>query len=354
LEEKEYIVSLALKGLKEVINNKYRYDIPQSCILLNEQYKIDNNSFRTFLQECCIDRVPGAKIEDTNCTKGKIHRVYKQWFRDNYRGNFYESTSEIKKILENMDKYHIIKTNNGNEYYKDFTLKEEIQREYKDILGILDIPAVEIPKPEDIDLEDEDYEEISVEERVVGIEKKVNIILIVVILTCLFSLLSMIFAINGGNGDTSYGESQGNDTTIADDYSYDTSAFKEISASDIKSESKNETIVVWLGRQGCSYCAAYAPQIKQVAEEYKITVRYIDFAKIIDFSTNPPTVSDNTAYNLITDLEGNGEWKGFGEEAMQGTPNTLIIKNNVIVGGVNGYSKAESIRSAFEAAGIKK
>ncbi len=207
---------------------------------------------------------------------------------------------------------------------------------------------------EDIDLEDEDYEEISVEERVVGIEKKVNIILIVVILTCLFSLLSMIFAINGGNGDTSYGESQGNDTTIADDYSYDTSAFKEISASDIKSESKNETIVVWLGRQGCSYCAAYAPQIKQVAEEYKITVRYIDFAKIIDFSTNPPTVSDNTAYNLITDLEGNGEWKGFGEEAMQGTPNTLIIKNNVIVGGVNGYSKAESIRSAFEAAGIKK
>jgi len=158
LEEKEYIVSLALKGLKEVINNKYRYDIPQSCILLNEQYKIDNNSFRTFLQECCINRVPGAKIEDTNCTKGKIHRVYKQWFRDNYRGNFYESTSEIKKILENMDKYHIIKTNNGNEYYKDFTLKEEIQREYKDILGILDIPAVEIPKPEDIDLEDDAFD----------------------------------------------------------------------------------------------------------------------------------------------------------------------------------------------------
>ncbi len=55
-----------------------------------------------------------------------------------------------------MDKYHIIKTNNGNEYYKDFTLKEEIQREYKDILGILDIPAVEIPKPEDIGLEDDD------------------------------------------------------------------------------------------------------------------------------------------------------------------------------------------------------
>ncbi len=156
LEEKEYIVSLALKGLKEVIDNKYRYDIPQSCILLNEQYKIDNNSFRTFLQECCIDRVPGAKIEDTNCTKGKIHKVYKQWYKDNYRGGFYETTSEIKKILENMDKYHIIKTNNGNEYYKDFTLKEEIQREYKDLLGILDIPPVETIKPEDVGLEDMD------------------------------------------------------------------------------------------------------------------------------------------------------------------------------------------------------
>ena len=62
--------------------------------------KLITIALEPFLQECCIDRVPGAKIEDTNCTKGKIHRVYKQWFRDNYRGNFYESTSEIKKILE--------------------------------------------------------------------------------------------------------------------------------------------------------------------------------------------------------------------------------------------------------------
>lgn len=206
---------------------------------------------------------------------------------------------------------------------------------------------------EDIDLEDEDYEEVSVEERVVGIEKKVNIILIVVILTCLFSLLSMIFAINGGNGETR-GGSQGDDTVVASDHSYDTSAFKEISASDIKSESKNNTIVVLIGRQGCSYCAAYAPYITQVAEEYDITVRYIDFAKIVDFTTSTPTISDSTAYNLISNLEGSGEWAGFGEEAMQGTPNTLIIKNNVIIGGVNGYNQPEAIRSAFDAAGLKK
>lgn len=156
LEEKEYIISLAIKELLNTIENGYQYDIPQSCMDLNEEYKVENNSFRTFLDECCEDRIPGAKIEDTNCTKGKLHKVYKEWYKDNYRGANYETTSEIRKVLENLDKYHITKTNNGNEYYTDFTLKDEIRREYKSILGIVDTPPVETIKPEDVGLEDMD------------------------------------------------------------------------------------------------------------------------------------------------------------------------------------------------------
>lgn len=134
MQEKDYIISLAIDGLKQVISNGYRYDIPESCILLNEEYKDENSSFRKFLKECCIPRVKGEKIPDDNCTKGKIHKVYKQWYRENYRGNGCETTSEIKRLLESMGKYHVVSANKGNEYYADFTLNEKTKKEYADII----------------------------------------------------------------------------------------------------------------------------------------------------------------------------------------------------------------------------
>lgn len=134
MSEKDYIVSLAIKGLKQVIQNGYKYDIPESCKLLNDNYKDENSSFRTFLKECCISRIKGEKIPDDNCTKGKIHKVYKQWYRDNYRGYHYDSTGEIRKLLESLGKYNIVSANKGNEYYADFTLNEKTKKEYEDIL----------------------------------------------------------------------------------------------------------------------------------------------------------------------------------------------------------------------------
>lgn len=133
LEEKDYIISLAIKELLEVIKNGYRYNIPESCNKLNEKYKDDNNSFRTFLNECCTTRNPKEKITD-HCTKGKIYKVYKAWYRDNFRGEHFSTTSEVKTILQNLGKYDVVMANRGNEYYRDITLTERIQKEYSNIL----------------------------------------------------------------------------------------------------------------------------------------------------------------------------------------------------------------------------
>lgn len=147
LEEKDYIVSLAIKELFNTINNDYKYDISDSCKQLNEEYKIENNSFRTFLETCCIDR-KGKKIEDTNCTKGKIHNVYQAWYKDTHRGLHYETAQEIRKLLESLGKYNVVTSNNGNEYYVDFTLKDTIKREYSHILGFSSSEPIDIPIPE--------------------------------------------------------------------------------------------------------------------------------------------------------------------------------------------------------------
>ncbi len=129
LEEKEYIVSLAIKGLKQVINNGYRYNIPKSCRLLNTDYQIENNSFLSFMQECVIDRPNPDKIEDS-CTTKLFYDVYKEWCKDNNNG-YKETKQQVKKILVKMGKGETKKTNGGNTYYKAITLSQEAKRDYE-------------------------------------------------------------------------------------------------------------------------------------------------------------------------------------------------------------------------------
>jgi len=195
---------------------------------------------------------------------------------------------------------------------------------------------------------EEDYEEIPTEERIINIEKKLNIVIVLLAITLILTICSVVVAINNKGTENNTANTNETDENSG---TYDTSAFKEISASDIKSESKNETIVVLVGRQGCGYCAAFVPIITEVAEKHGITVRYIDFAKIVD--VNAGVITDSEAYDTISKLEGTGTWAKFGETAMTGTPNTMIIKNNKIISGINGYNEADAVEEAFKEAGIK-
>lgn len=195
---------------------------------------------------------------------------------------------------------------------------------------------------------EEEFEELSTDDRIINIEKRVNIILILCIVILFFSLCSMVYVINYGSEKTT-DDSQ---TTSEESYTYDTSAFKEITAADIKSESKGKTIVVVIARQGCYYCSQYMPIIASVAESYDVTVEYIDFAKIVDFTVANPYVSDKDAYDTIANLSAETGWENFGETAVAGTPNTLFIKDNKIIYGINGAQDESTVKAAFKAAGL--
>lgn len=131
LEEKEYIVSLAIKGLKQVIDNDYKYTVPDSCKGLNEDYQVENHSFLAFMDECVIDRKPYGKITD-DCTTAKLYKVYEAWTRDNNNG--YKATKrEVNKILDEKGKGAIKKTNGGYTYYEAITLSKEAKRDYENI-----------------------------------------------------------------------------------------------------------------------------------------------------------------------------------------------------------------------------
>lgn len=195
-----------------------------------------------------------------------------------------------------------------------------------------------IEKDNDYDYEEENF---TVEERIINIEKKVKASFWLNIITTVLIVFLLILLLGGGNASsTGTGESTGTDTQGQS--GYDTSSFNAIYPEDIASLSKKKTIVVWIGFQGCGYCQAYAPLLAQVTKEYGITANYIDISTITE-----------EQMNSVMSLTGKGEWANFAA-TFTGTPFTLIIKDNKVVGGIGGYTEAANIAKAFDAAGIKK
>lgn len=197
-----------------------------------------------------------------------------------------------------------------------------------------------------------DYEEVTMEERIANIEKKANASFWLNIVIVILVLISLVFSMGGSKGTTTYGDNQ--DTGSTETVTYDTSKFNKINPSDIEALSKGKTIVVWVGRQSCGYCAQYAPYMEEATEEYGITANYIDLASMIDFSTEQAYITDADEFDTLSSLSGKGEWETFAYDNVGGTPLTLIIKDNKVIGGLSGYTDTEGITAAFKAAGLKK
>ena len=130
--EREYIVQLALKELKKAIANNYSFIIPDEMIQATEQYKIDNDSFLRFLEECTMDR-PFDKVTD-DCDKKRLYDVYKAWCDDNNNG-YCESKKNVKDKLQEM-KMDDEKKVMGTRYYSKFTLTLDAKQEYKHVYGV--------------------------------------------------------------------------------------------------------------------------------------------------------------------------------------------------------------------------
>ena len=123
---------------------------------------------------------------------------------------------------------------------------------------------------------------------------------------------------------------------------YDASLFNEITVKDIPKLSKGKTIVVWLGNPGCGYCGGYAPLLNEVAKEYDLDINYID-----------TSIMSLEEEDIVKKMEGKDEFKDFAS-SYNGVPFTMIIKNNKIVGGLNGFNEKDAIINAFKLSGLVK
>ena len=166
---------------------------------------------------------------------------------------------------------------------------------------------------EDNNEEDFSFEELTMEERIIGIEKKVNTMFVLTIIIAIISLITLITNFNTVSSDTN------TDTSTETSGGYSTEDFVKTTAHELESLSKNKSIVVWIGRQGCGYCTQYVPTITSVGKK------------------------------LGTDDENSTIMEEFGA-----TPMTLVIKNNKIIGSFTGALPEEDVLSTLKAEGFKE
>lgn len=172
---------------------------------------------------------------------------------------------------------------------------------------------------------------------------RIIVVLLAVILIVLTIGVSKLYTNSDTTAKTSTEESKYNTD-------YDVSMFKEIKASEISKETKGKLSVVYVGRETCSWCAAFLPNLWQAQEDYGYTTLYIDIAKIIDFENN--SIKDEDAYNIMMSLTGDN-YDEYMEENFGATPMILIMKDNKIVNAQTGYSEYDAFKTILNDAGIK-
>lgn len=132
--ERNGIVYKAVNALQRVIANGYRFSEPDSVSLAREKYMSENNTVFSFYEECMCEW-PNGKI-NKHCTTGRIYKVYQGWCRENNNG-FAKTAKEFRETIASYlgaDYATITTRQNGNTYYKDYSLtseaKEQFSREY--------------------------------------------------------------------------------------------------------------------------------------------------------------------------------------------------------------------------------
>lgn len=95
---------------------------------------------------------------------------------------------------------------------------------------------------------------------------------------------------------------------------------------------QDELSIIYIARPGCSFCQQQQPIVKQIMQEYDITVNYL----------NTDDMTQDEADELINSYDVFEGGKNFG------TPTILLVQKNKIIDSVIGYTEKTSLLSFFE------
>jgi len=107
-------------------------------------------------------------------------------------------------------------------------------------------------------------------------------------------------------------------------------------------EDKDTNIVV-IGQTTCSHCIAIKPALNSVAEDYDLTINYLNLTEL-------GTTETEDFYASLEEIEYDNP--DFVNEGKFGTPLTLIIKNGKMVDYISGQRTISQLVREFTKAGL--
>ena len=126
-KEKNSIINLSLQHLRKLIDNKFKFVLPEDTISRLKVYKTRNNTLLSFIEECCDVNLEGFDNKD-RLLKSDFKKAYYRWCDLNNCTKGKLKLNDIDETLEIKfdEKYIIIR---GYKYMKNIRIREEAKNE---------------------------------------------------------------------------------------------------------------------------------------------------------------------------------------------------------------------------------
>lgn len=140
-----------------------------------------------------------------------------------------------------------------------------------------------------------------------------------------------------------------------------TESFNKVTVSDaIELINKDELTFIYIGYEGCSACSSFVPKLSDVAEEYDITVNYLNYKEIDKSSNDWKTFTSKFTKEQIINIQKDDDisttTKMIGDFLYEDgyTPTFAIFKSGKMIDGNVGGKKRPELRTILNDAGYTK
>ena len=166
------------------------------------------------------------------------------------------------------------------------------------------------------------------------INKSYTISIVAVVLSIISLLVCFIMITNN---------SSKNNNVVEQKSDYDVSMMNNISLSELLKlfEYKDNTYVVYLGRESCSACTSFLPTLQSMQKKYNYITQYLDTSLVRSGTDDYDKFISKLSKKVTLTINGETKTQSFGEFYGY-TPMVFIISKGKFVDGfVGSYSSAK-------------
>ena len=181
------------------------------------------------------------------------------------------------------------------------------------------------------------------------IDKLYKLIIFALILIGVLFIIIISGVMKGNNNNNN-----SNNNTSQTENTYDVSSFNILDLTKTLKlfDDKKKTYVVYFGRETCSACVKFLPNLKKMAEKYNFTPQYLDITTVNAKSEEFEKLMKKMNKKMTLAVNGESKTQEFGDFYGY-TPMVFVIKKGKFVDGFVGAYGEENLEKFLNKNGIK-